>query len=72
MAAAGEVGPVLGLEITVLIIGPGGDYEGPYGDWVALREVGDTGCVLVRPDKLHRASVAQLAPALRQILALDC
>jgi len=31
-------------------IGPGASYEDVYGDWARLREAGDTGCVLVRPD----------------------
>ena len=33
-----------------MTIGPGAEYEDVYGDWARLREVGDTGCVLVRPD----------------------
>jgi 2,4-dichlorophenol 6-monooxygenase len=30
----------------------GGDgIHDPYGDWQRVREVGDEGCVLVRPDR---------------------
>ncbi|SNY61169.1 FAD-dependent oxidoreductase [Paractinoplanes atraurantiacus] len=36
--------------VTAVTIGPGADYEDPYGDWARLREVGDGGCVLLRPD----------------------
>ncbi|MCO8271932.1 FAD-dependent monooxygenase [Actinoplanes sp. TRM 88003] len=39
-----------GLPVVAVTIGPGADYEDIYGDWARLREVGDTGCVLVRPD----------------------
>ena len=42
--AAGELG------VRVVTIGPGADYEDLYGDWARLREIGDPGCVLVRPD----------------------
>ncbi|WP_250001755.1 FAD-dependent monooxygenase [Actinoplanes sp. M2I2] len=38
------------LPVVAVTIGPGADYEDIYGDWARLREVGDSGCVLVRPD----------------------
>ncbi|GAA5184723.1 FAD-dependent monooxygenase [Rugosimonospora acidiphila] len=48
--AATEAGAALGLTIQGYVIGPGAQYEDLYGDWARLREVTDTGCVLVRPD----------------------
>lgn len=50
VAAARAVGADLGLDIETAVIGPGQDYEDPYGDWARLRETGDTGVLLVRPD----------------------
>ena len=39
-----------GLPITVISVGPDGDYEDPFGDWARIRGVEDDGAVLVRPD----------------------
>ncbi|MGK5678746.1 FAD-dependent oxidoreductase [Actinoplanes sp. URMC 104] len=39
------------LGVVAVVIGPGADYEDIYGDWARLREIGDSGCVLVRPDQ---------------------
>jgi 2,4-dichlorophenol 6-monooxygenase len=39
-----------GLPVVAVTIGPGADYEDMYGDWARVREMGDSGCVLVRPD----------------------
>ena len=58
------------------MIGPGRRYIDLYDDWARLREVGEDGCVLVRPDA-HvgwRAATmpgdpgAELEAALRAIL----
>ncbi len=76
--AAGVVSAALGVEIVAVSIGPGGDYEDLYGCWAALREVEDTGCVLLRPDNYvcYRNSTMQPDPehalgvALRHILAV--
>jgi 2,4-dichlorophenol 6-monooxygenase len=48
--AAAVITKASGLDISAIKIGPGCDYEDPYGDWANAREVGDAGCVLVRPD----------------------
>jgi 2,4-dichlorophenol 6-monooxygenase len=77
--AAGAVSAALSVEIMTASIGPGGDYEDLYGDWAALREVEDTGCVLLRPDNYvaYRSPAMQpdpgcaLGAALRHILAVD-
>jgi 2,4-dichlorophenol 6-monooxygenase len=75
--AADAAGSALGIDIAAVTIGPGADYEDLYGDWAALREIGDTGCLLLRPDNyVGFRSVgadadpsATLTTALRQILA---
>ncbi|KUO12421.1 hypothetical protein AQJ58_09370 [Streptomyces sp. DSM 15324] len=43
-------GKEFGLAIATAVIGPGQEYEDPYGDWARLREIGDPGALLVRPD----------------------
>ena len=68
-----------GLEIATAVIGPGQEYEDPYGDWARLRETGDGGCLLVRPDNhiafrhpgADPAAAKLLTLALGQILARD-
>ena len=49
-AAAEQVADELGIEIAAHVIGPGRAYTDLYDDWARLREVGEDGCVLVRPD----------------------
>jgi 2,4-dichlorophenol 6-monooxygenase len=65
-----------GVDIDVHVIGPGQEVIDLYDDWARLREVDESGCVLVRPDA-HVAwrSVddagdpsAALAAALGQVL----
>lgn len=48
--AARAVSAKFGLDLRVHIIGPRRAYEDHTGDWARLREVGDTGAILVRPD----------------------
>ncbi|MEO0666055.1 MAG: FAD-dependent monooxygenase, partial [Pseudomonadota bacterium] len=48
--AAEEVARELGIEITAHVVGPRQAYVDHTGDWARSREVGDSGCVLVRPD----------------------
>ena len=50
-AVAREVAAELGFEISAHVIGPGREYTDIYEDWTRLREVGEDGCVLVRPDQ---------------------
>ena len=50
-AAANAVAKELGVEIDVHVIGAGRQYTDLYEDWTRLREVGEDGCVLVRPDQ---------------------
>lgn len=75
--AAAAVGADLGLDITVLLIGPRQAIVDHTGDWARASEVSDTGCILVRPDHhvaWRAASMpgdpsAALGAALRQVLA---
>ncbi|MEO0487826.1 MAG: FAD-dependent monooxygenase [Pseudomonadota bacterium] len=50
-AAAGAVGAALGVEIACHVIGPRQAFADHTGDWARSREVGDSGCILVRPDQ---------------------
>src|SRR5438270_2969291 len=62
--AAAEVSARMGVEIACFVIGPGREVLDLYDDWVLLREVAESGCVLVRPD-------AQVGWR-RQVVADDC
>jgi 2,4-dichlorophenol 6-monooxygenase len=65
------------LGVRAAGIGPGADYEDLYGDWARLREIGDSGCLLVRPDNhicfrsegVPGDPAAVLADALRRVLS---
>lgn len=48
--AAAAAGKALGIDIAVRVIGPKRDYEDLGGEWSAVREITDSGAVLVRPD----------------------
>lgn len=75
--AASAVADRLGVELVGHVIGPGRDHIDLYEDWARAREVGEDGCVLVRPDAhvAWRSSgavddpVAELEDVLRQVLA---
>jgi 2,4-dichlorophenol 6-monooxygenase len=64
------------LDIATVVIGPGQEYDDPYGDWARLREVSEAGALLVRPDgyvAFRHADAAEnaeqlLTDALRRIL----
>lgn len=75
-AAAEAAAKALGMPVRVVTIGPRADYEDHRGDWDRVREIGDGGCVLVRPDQ-HVAwramgasgqAEAELTGALRAVL----
>ena len=65
-----------GVEVACFVIGPGREVTDLYDDWARLREVEESGCVLVRPDghvAWRHATVAddcaaELQHALEQIL----
>ncbi|HEX4221594.1 MAG TPA: FAD-dependent monooxygenase [Pseudonocardiaceae bacterium] len=77
-AAARQVSAATGVAIDVHVIGSGTLLD-PYGDWATLREVGTTGCVLVRPDRHVAWRAAELSPdstdllgtAVAQVLGRD-
>ncbi|MFI9629414.1 FAD-dependent oxidoreductase [Streptomyces sp. NPDC052042] len=50
--AAAKVTAETGVEIEVVSIGRGCDYEDRYGDWAAVSEIVESGAVLVRPDHI--------------------
>ncbi|MCX7646445.1 MAG: FAD-dependent monooxygenase [Rhodobacteraceae bacterium] len=72
-AAARSVGAEFGLDIAVRLIGPRRAIEDLTGDWARAREIGDSGCILVRPDHhvAWRAEAMTADPAadLRRVLA---
>lgn len=72
VAAAERVGADLGLPIQTAVIGPRQDYEDHSGDWARSREIGDSGCILVRPDQhvAWRATGRAVDPAaeLKRVL----
>jgi 2,4-dichlorophenol 6-monooxygenase len=75
--AAARASADTGIDIDVHLIG-GDRLLDPYGDWAAVREIGTTGCVLVRPDRhvawrtaeLGESPADELTAVLRQILGL--
>ena len=48
--AAQALSQELGIRLVARVIGPRRDYEDHTGDWARLREITDSGCLLVRPD----------------------
>ena len=77
--AARAVSERLGVEIVPVVMGPGQATEDLWGDWTRLREIDESGALLVRPDifigyRAHTLPVnptAALEAAMRQILSLD-
>ncbi len=49
-AAAAQAGRALGIDLEAHVIGPGRPLTDLYDDWSRVREVDESGCVLVRPD----------------------
>ena len=74
--AAKDFSKKTGLEISAVTIGPGCDYEDPFGDWARAREIADDGCLLIRPDMvvgfrakaISKDPASALGDALNQIL----
>jgi 2,4-dichlorophenol 6-monooxygenase len=60
--AAAKVGASLGVPLEAVVIGPGRAVTDLYYDWAKLREVEESGALLVRPDK-HIAWRAGTLPA---------
>jgi 2,4-dichlorophenol 6-monooxygenase len=76
--AAEKVSLELGVPVEAVIIGPGREVTDLYYDWSKLREVEESGALLVRPDKhivwrshtLPTDPEAELSAALSQALGL--
>lgn len=75
-AAAADVGETLGVPIKVVVVGPGADYQDQYGDFARVREMSESGALLVRPDvyvgwraqAFTASASADLEAAMRHIL----
>jgi 2,4-dichlorophenol 6-monooxygenase len=61
-AAAEAVAGQLGIDLATVVIGPGREVTDLYYDWARLREVEESGALLVRPDK-HIGWRAMTLPA---------
>ena len=76
--AAAEVSAELGVELPVRSVGLRCEYDDVTCDWEKVREVGDSGAVLVRPDRfvawrameLPKAPIDVLRNVLRQVLSM--
>lgn len=70
--AAAKVAHETGVPVETVVIGPGREVTDLYYDWAKLREVEESGALLVRPDKHIAWRVAALPPdperALRDAL----
>lgn len=51
VAAAATASAAAGVAVDVHLVGTFDGILDPYGDWASVREVGTSGCVLVRPDR---------------------
>jgi len=51
-SALAEIEKINGLTVNLHIIGPGQDYEDIYGDFARVRDISETGALLVRPDNV--------------------
>jgi 2,4-dichlorophenol 6-monooxygenase len=58
--AAAKVAAELGVDVATVVIGPGREVTDLYYDWHRLREIDESGALLVRPDK----HIGWRAPAL--------
>ena len=51
LKAAKNIETQLGVKIQCNIIGPDQDFEDHAGEWSSIREISDSGLILVRPDQ---------------------
>jgi 2,4-dichlorophenol 6-monooxygenase len=76
VGAAQAVARDLGVPLETVVVGPGQEYVDLYYDWARLREVEESGALLVRPDKhiawrsvtLPEDPVGALSAALTAVL----
>ena len=77
--AAAEISAMQGIDLRVCSIGFRCEFDDVVGDWEAVREIGDGGALLVRPDRfiawrcqsLPRSPKNALLDAVRKALSLD-
>ena len=71
--AAAKLSAELGVEIEGVRVSLGLDVNDVYGDWIRRREIGDRGCVLVRPDRIvawrSRDGVDDPKEAMRAVMS---
>jgi len=67
--AAKSIAAERGIEVATVVIGPGRDIDDVYGNWHKVREIGDSGCLLVRPDQHVAFRAMAAAPDARRQLA---
>lgn len=60
--AARQLSAEFGIDLATSVIGPGGEVQDHNGSWARVRNMDETGCLLVRPDR-HVAWRAQQAVA---------
>lgn len=60
-SAAADVAAARGVAIETVVIGPGREITDLYYDWAKLREIDESGALLIRPDK-HIAWRSQTLP----------
>ena len=63
--AAKKIGDERDVPIVAVIIGPGRQVTDIYYDWARIREIGEDGALLVRPDKPHRLALHDPPPRPR-------
>ncbi len=71
--AAAKISAEFGVEVAGVRVSLGLDVNDVYGDWIRRREIGDGGCVLVRPDRIVAWRSADAVPdpteALRAVMS---
>lgn len=76
--AAAHAAESLGIDLDVHIIGPGQELEDLYGDFARVREIEESGALLVRPDNFicwramrwQEGSGDELRAALKRVLSV--
>lgn len=76
--AANEISKSMNVVIETVQIGPDRDYTDLYGEWAEVRNIKDSGCLLIRPDfhiafrakEVSNNSKQELNNALNQVLGL--
>jgi 2,4-dichlorophenol 6-monooxygenase len=72
-SALTEIEKTLGITISLIVVGPGQQYEDIYGDFARARDISETGALLVRPDNIvaWRAQEASAKSGLELVAAMQ-